>query len=130
MEAFEELVGLIASVPKQPPYEDILTAICEREELRVTSLGEGIAIPHCKGPRIGSYAIAVGRCGDGIDYSAHDEKPVRVIAMISACNERPTEYLRLLSTVTRFVREQYRSILDADAVADMYGTLAHYSFEA
>lgn len=124
--ALAALVEHVAPVPGQPSPKVLLEGMRAREELMSTGIGEGIAIPHCKDARIRSFGIALGRTREPIDFGSSDGEPVRLIAMIAAPADRQTEYLRLLSRVTRFLRQERNRLLEAQRVRDVHEALAAY----
>jgi mannitol/fructose-specific phosphotransferase system IIA component (Ntr-type) len=124
--ALKELVALVATVRGQPSQKVILEGMRAREDLMPTGIGEGIAIPHCKDARIGSFGLALGRTAEPLEYGASDGEPVRIIAMISAPADRQTEYLRLLSRVTRFLRQERKRLLEAESIRDVHAALSAY----
>lgn len=121
-----ELVGVVAGLPGQPGRKVLMRAILDREELRPTGIGEGIAIPHCKDPRIKEFGLAVGRTAAPIEFGAADWQPVRVLALIAAPTDRQAEYLRLLSTVTRFLKNERDRILEVEDLRSLVDTLKGY----
>jgi nitrogen PTS system EIIA component len=124
--ALKEMVHSIAALPGQPGARRLLQAILSREELRPTGIGEGIAIPHCKNERISSFGVAIGRVGTPIQFGSTDGKPVSLLAMICAPEERQTEYLRLLSKVTRFLKRERTRLLEARTIRSIYSVLTEY----
>ncbi len=124
--ALAELVELIAAIEGQPSRAVLLQGMRAREELMSTGIGEGIAIPHCKDARIRSFGLALGRTREPIEYGASDGQPVRLLAMIAAPADRQAEYLRLLSLVTRFLRQERERLLSADSIRDVLEALAAY----
>lgn len=122
------LVAAIGDRPGQPGQKAVLRGILDREDLRSTGIGERIALPHCKSAKIHSFAIAIGRTKAPIDYGTPDGEPVQVLAMISAPNDKPVEYLRVLSKVTRFLKEQRDALLNADHPRELVDLLRDYSY--
>jgi len=61
-----------------------------------------------------------------IEYGAPDGEPVRVLAMIAAPTDRQAEYLRLLSTVTRFLRNEKQAIIDAEDLGELRARAGGY----
>jgi len=124
--ALRELVEVVARAPGMPDAEVVLRAIMEREELMPTGIGSGIAIPHCKDSRIKAFGVALGRTRRPIEYGASDGQPVQVIAMIAAPDSRQDEYLRLLSRVTKFLKNERQRILEAGKLPDIHEVVRSY----
>jgi PTS system nitrogen regulatory IIA component len=79
--------------------------LAEREELGSTGIGGGVAIPHCRMEGIDSSIIAVGVVPAGVDYGAVDHKPVKVFFVIVSPKNDPSQNLRCLAEVSRWVKE-------------------------
>jgi mannitol/fructose-specific phosphotransferase system IIA component (Ntr-type) len=115
-----EMVDAIARVPGLPGREALLQAIIEREALMPTGIGLGLAIPHCKDSRIKNFAVALGRSSAPIDYGSADRQPVRLLAMIAAPDNRQDEYLRLLSRVTKLLKNERERMLELPNLKDIH----------
>jgi len=69
----------------------------------------GVAIPHAKLQGYTGFFIAVGiQQGAGIEWNSLDSLPVRLIFMIGGPDDQQTEYLKILSQLTRAVKEEER----------------------
>jgi PTS system nitrogen regulatory IIA component len=85
-----------------------LTAITEREKIVSTGIGMGVAIPHAKISLCPNFFIAIGVLPKGVDWNALDGAPVRLIFMMGGPDDRQTEYLQILSTLTLAIRDEDR----------------------
>ncbi len=84
-------------------------AVIEREQIVSTGVGQGVAIPHAKLPGCDRFFIAVGiQKGEGLDWGALDGSPVNLIFLIGGPDNRPTEYLKLLSGLTFAAKDEQR----------------------
>jgi fructose-specific phosphotransferase system IIA component len=94
--AFKE-AGLIRD--ENVLFESIMT----REKLMTTGIGEGLAIPHTFLGEIQDMAIAVAVLGQELDFQSLDQRPVKMIVMIVANDQRPDLSLKALAGITRMV---------------------------
>lgn len=124
--ALKELAEVAARAKGMPSPDIVLQAIIEREALLPTGIGGGIAIPHCKDKRIKQFSVALGRTRKPIEYGSTDGLPVRVLAMIVAPDSRQDEYLRLLSRVTKFIRNERARILETENLKDIHEVVHSY----
>jgi len=93
------LVDLLAELPEIGNRAAFLQAILDREDVTSTGIGGGVAVPHAQLHTITAFAIAIAVCPGGIEFSAKDDKPVRVVVMIAApAHDRPA-YLKILASV-------------------------------
>jgi len=104
-------------VDKQAFYD----AIIEREQIVSTAIGMRVAIPHVKSPDFKQFFIAIGILRNGLDWNAIDGLPVRVIFLIGGPDNRQTEYLQILSSLTRAVKDENirKKMLTSNSATDM-----------
>ena len=93
-----------------------------RERLGSTGIGEGVAVPHCKVPGLGSLTAALGRSREGVDFRALDGKPTRIFVALFAPERAGAEHLQALARVSRLLkRPDFRkALLEAPDAAAMY----------
>lgn len=104
----EEVLGLLAERIAAVAGLDnamLRRRLAEREELGSTGIGGGVAIPHCRLEGVESPIIAVGIAPQGVDYGAVDHKPVKVFFVIVSPKNDPSQNLRCLAEVSRWVKE-------------------------
>lgn len=121
------LIDRLAHAEGAPDRETLASAIFEREDLMSTGIGLGVGIPHVRLPGMDHIVMAAGASRTGIeDYESLDGQPVRLVFVIAAGSKQHSEYLRLLSRLTRMIRdEQLRTaLMDADTPAAFRDILA------
>ena len=84
--------------------EDALARLREREQLKSTGIGGGIAIPHAKTAAVSRTWIALGRSRDGVPFDAEDGQPATVVFLILGAPDSSAEHVRVLSRIARLVR--------------------------
>ena len=84
----------------------LLEALEERESLGSTGIGGAVAIPHCRLDTLEQAVLAVAVCRDGVPYGAVDGKPVKLFFLIVSPKSDPQQNLKLLSAISRWVREE------------------------
>lgn len=80
--------------------EDIYQYLWDREQLGVTSLGHGIALPHARIPNIDNAIGAFLQLKTPIDFDAPDEYPVDLVCALLVPDNDDTdhqEHLKVLS---------------------------------
>lgn len=105
-EALKMLVQLIYEQEKLIDKEAFYRAIIEREKIVSTGIGMGVAIPHAKLPSYNQFFIAIGVLEKPVDWQALDGAPVRLIFMIGGPDDKQTEYLQILSSLTQTIKDQ------------------------
>jgi PTS system nitrogen regulatory IIA component len=104
--AIDELIDLLDEEGYLPRKEAFREAIFDREAIVSTGIGMGVAVPHAKLKDFTDFFIAVGiQKGNGLDWNAMDQAPVRLIFMIGGPEDRQSEYLQILSLLTSVIRD-------------------------
>ena len=94
---------------------EVYRALIEREKLGTTAVGEGAAIPHC---RLRSCRTIIGGlfvCEQGLDFSAWDEIPVRIMFVLLVPESEESEHVHTLGMLAKRLQSaEYRQrLLDA-----------------
>lgn len=105
-EVIHALVDLIHKSGKLHNKKEFYEAIIEREKIVSTGIGMGAAIPHAKMATYGDFFIAIGVLRKGVDWNALDGAPVRLVFMIGGPDDKQTEYLQILSTLTSAIKDE------------------------
>ncbi|TET24857.1 MAG: PTS sugar transporter subunit IIA [Candidatus Cloacimonadota bacterium] len=111
----KEMVNLLASSGDITESEQFLEGIMEREDIESTAIGNGIAIPHARGPYSKNLAISIGKSKQGIDFNALDGNPVHLVFMIAAPTEAKKEYLQVIAKIARFLKNEANRKIIVDA---------------
>ena len=104
----------------------ILEILTQREKLGSTAVGNGVAIPHGKLPKLGRLFGMFARLERGIDFESLDGQPVDLIFLLLAPEAAGADHLKALARVARLLRDpeiarKLRDSRDADA---LYAVLA------
>ena len=115
------LAERIAGRRAVPNAVDLYQKLLEREQLGSTGIGAGIAIPHCKLPKLKTGVAAIGLVPQGVDFGAVDGQPVRVFFLVVSPSESPAEHLQALAAISRWVKagrhaERLLALHDPEAV--------------
>lgn len=102
--ALMELCVLLAGNADVGDAGSVFDAVMKRESLGSTGIGDQIAIPHARAPLAASLTGAFGFSRDGIEYSAMDGKPVRLVFMLVAAEKTAGDSLKALARVSRLLR--------------------------
>jgi PTS system nitrogen regulatory IIA component len=124
-QAIQELAARAAELTGQSERA-ILEVLLQREKLGSTGVGNGIAIPHGKLPKLGRLFGLFARLERPIDFEALDSQPVDLIFLLLAPEAAGADHLKALARVARLLRDpeitrKLRESSDADAI---YAVLA------
>lgn len=87
-----------------PHPEGVRDSVYNREQEKSTGIGRGLAVPHCRSKLIDSIYISLAILEEGVYWDAIDKQPVQVIFLVVGPEEKPEEYLRVLSVISRLIR--------------------------
>ena len=104
----------------------VFEILLQREKLGSTGVGNGIAIPHGKLPKLGRLFGLFARLERPIDFESLDGQPVDLIFLLLAPETAGADHLKALARVARLLRDpeiarKLRESTDADA---LYAVLA------
>ena len=92
--------------------EELLQAVLNRETKISTGVGVGIAIPHARLTSAKDFAIALGRCKDGVDYDSFDGGLVYLILLIVSPRQEYARYLNIHAKIALLMsNEEFRNKL-------------------
>lgn len=100
--------------------DSIFEAIMDRERLLSTGFGLGLAIPHAKLNIIDDFIVGLAIHRDGVPFDSLDEQPVHILVMILGPDQKQDEYLKVLSRVTAFLKDQREKILSLEDNEEIY----------
>jgi nitrogen PTS system EIIA component len=99
----------------------ILEVLQQREKLGSTGVGNGVAIPHGKLPKLERLFGMFARLEKPVDFESMDGQPVDLIFLLLAPEAAGADHLKALARVARLLRDpdvarKLRDSRDADAI--------------
>lgn len=124
-QALQEIAAKAAELTGQPERA-ILEILLQREKLGSTGVGNGVAIPHGKLPKLDHVFGLFARLERPIDFEALDGQPVDLVFLLLAPEGAGADHLKALARVARLLRDpdvarKLRNSRDAEA---LYAVLA------
>ena len=118
--AIQELAARAAKLSGQSERA-ILEVLMQREKLGSTAVGNGVAIPHGKLPKLNRLFGLFARLEKTIDFEALDGHPVDLVFLLLAPESAGADHLKALARVARQLRDpevarKLRESRDADAI--------------
>jgi len=100
---------------------EIFDTLLQRERLGSTGIGEGIAIPHGRLPKLDRLFGMFARLDRPIDFEAIDGEPVDILFLLLAPEGAGADHLKALARIARMLREpgihdRIRAARDASAL--------------
>lgn len=121
IKVIKEILEVATTSGKIRDEEKLLGSILEREELKTTGVGFGLAIAHAKTDVVEGVVLSLGISKDGVSYDSLDGKPAHIIFLLTASKDKNTEYLSVLAKIARiFMEEDFReAVKHAGSSADV-----------
>lgn len=85
-DAIRKICKMMYDAGKVSSYEDYLQGVKDRELEFETGMGNGIAIPHCKGGCVKEAAFTLVKLNQKIEWGSLDGEPVDYVIMLAAPN--------------------------------------------
>lgn len=104
-EVLTNLVQLLAKTVSINNCDAIVKALEERENLKTTGIGSGVALPHCKSTEVEKIHIVIGLSKQGIDFQALDDEPANFFFLLVAPEASGSEHLKASAKIVRLVRD-------------------------
>ena len=119
-QAIQQLAARAAELTGQNERA-ILEILVQREKLGSTAVGNGIAIPHGKLPKLGRLFGLFARLAKPIDFEALDGQSVDLVFLLLAPEGAGADHLKALARVARLLRDpevarKLRESADTDAI--------------
>jgi PTS system nitrogen regulatory IIA component len=124
-QALQEIAAKAADLSGQNE-RTIFEILLQREKLGSTGVGNGIAIPHGKLPKLNKLFGLFARLERPIDFEALDGQPVDLVFLLLAPEGAGADHLRALARVARLLRdpEVARKLRDSRDAEALYAVLA------
>jgi nitrogen PTS system EIIA component len=119
-QALQELAARAAALCGRSDRE-VLDVLAQRERLGSTGIGNGIAIPHGKLPKLERLFGVFARLDRPVDFEALDGQPVDLLFLLLAPEAAGADHLKALARVARLLRDpeiarKLRESRDAEAI--------------
>ncbi len=126
--AIRQLVHALAVSGKCPDEQGMLTAVMEREAIRSTGIGKGLAVPHGKCANCDGLIMALGKPKVAIDFDSKDGLPARVIALLVSPPDQTGPHIQALARISRLMlMDDFRDAMNqACSSADILNVIARF----
>ena len=106
-EAIREIVQSLHAAGRlaEGDLESVIRAILSREELGSTGIGQGVAVPHTRHPKVDRLVGTVALSRRGVDFAALDGEPVDILFLLISPPNQPGDHLRALENVSRSLKD-------------------------
>ena len=100
--------------------DQLLKKVREREEIKTTGVGKGVALPHAVWDGVDGVQLTLGVAPEGLDFDSYDADPVFLVFLI-VTHGMTTSYLTVLERVAKLFLDErdWRKILAAASPAEV-----------
>ncbi len=107
-QALKTMIEKVHETGKLKNELSFFNALIQREKIVSTGIGMGVSIPHAKLDGYDEFFIAIGVLQKGVDWNSLDGAPVKLIFMVGGPDDKQTEYLQILSSLTMAIKDEER----------------------
>lgn len=127
-EAIRELVHALAARNKCTDEQKLLKAVMDREGIRSTGIGQGLAVPHGKSDACTGLVMALGIPSQPIDFQSRDAQPAEIIALLASPHDQTGPHIQALARISRLMlMNDFRSSLaTAKTAEEVYDVLSRF----
>ncbi|MCG3136383.1 MAG: PTS system fructose-specific EIIABC component [Phycisphaerae bacterium] len=127
VEAITLLVRRLVEAGKCTDEEKVRQVVLEREAIRSTGIGKGLAVPHGKCTCCKQLIMALGKPQQPINFDSRDGEPARLIALLVSPPDQTGPHIQALARISRLMLiDQFRKALDtATTPEEIYQIIAH-----
>jgi PTS system nitrogen regulatory IIA component len=104
-QAIQELSAHAAKITGQDSRK-IFEILLQRERLGSTGVGNGVAIPHGRLPKLGRIHGVFARLEKPVDFESLDGKPVDLVFLLLAPEDAGADHLKALALIARLLRDE------------------------
>ncbi len=108
-EAIKELTCKASAFSSMKNIHQFQEGVFRREREMSTGIGKGIAVAHGECSDQEGIIIALGISKEGINFNAVDNEPVHIMFLVANPPGTWTEYLNILASIVRLVRNEILS---------------------
>ncbi len=107
-EAIKEIVHSLrdAGSLAEADTDSVIRAILNREELGSTGIGQGVAVPHTRHPKVDRLIGTVALSRKGVEFAALDGEPVDILFLLVSPPNQPGDHLRALENISRHLKDE------------------------
>ncbi len=112
--AITELVDLLQTNKDVSDAKQVIAAVLEREGMRTTGIGTGLAIPHGKCTGTEHLAMAIGKPATPIEFQSIDGRPVSVVWLLTSPPDKTGPHINALARISRlWTIDKFRTAITA-----------------
>jgi PTS system nitrogen regulatory IIA component len=103
-DVLREMVGHLHDEGKVKDAGGLVQVLLEREMLGSTGIGHGVAIPHGRLAGLKEILLVFGRSEKGVEFEAHDGRPVNLFFLLVAPEDSAGLHLKALARISRILK--------------------------
>ncbi|HSW62077.1 MAG TPA: cation:proton antiporter [Dissulfurispiraceae bacterium] len=131
-EAIRELCACMHSEIDEHNVDEITQAVLLREQEMTTSIEGGVAIPHARIDGLKRPVVAMGRCGQALDWNSADGKPAQLVFLVITPRENPSIQLQLIRGISCSIADPdvRAKLIQADSASEVMEILRQWLYQS
>jgi mannitol/fructose-specific phosphotransferase system IIA component (Ntr-type) len=108
--------------------QQLLKAVFDREAIRSTGIGQGLAVPHGKCNCCESLVMALGKPASPIDFDSKDGQPADLIVLLASPHDQTGPHIQALARISRLMlMDEFRSAMSqAHSAEEVYQIISKF----
>ena len=121
-EAIRQLVQAVCLSGTCSDEQKLLKAVLDREAIRSTGIGRGLAVPHGKSDCCDELVMSLARPVSPIDFESQDRQPVDVIVLLASPANKTGPHIQALARISRLMllSDFRKAIAQADSAESIF----------
>ncbi len=125
----ESMLSLAYNSARIINKDEVKKVVYERERIKSTGIGNGIAIPHARSNSISGATASFAILENPVDYDSIDGNPVSIVFLLLGQDNKVGSHLRLLSRISRLLKDDdcRKNLMAAKSPDEIIQILGKYS---
>lgn len=124
--AIRALVHVVVKTGKCTDEQELLKVVFDREAIRSTGIGHGLAVPHGKSDCCEELVMALGKPVTEIDFESKDGRPADIVVLLASPRNQTGPHIQALARISRLMLiGDFRSAISkAQTAEEIYDIIA------
>jgi len=96
-----KIAALTSSKTSRLDTDEVYQLFSDREKMGSTAIGESIAFPHCRVPKLDKFIVGILVVPQGINFDSADGHLTKIFIFVLGPDDKGPEYLHVLSSLSR-----------------------------
>lgn len=120
-DVIREMVQILKDAGEIEDFNEVLSAVQDREDKQSTGLEDSIAVPHAKTAAVGGLKVAIGIAPQGVDFDSMDGKPSKLFFLLLGSPDSAGPHVAALAEIAKLSQSKAfcRALTNAQTPAEV-----------